>query len=138
MLIAKNLNPFSLNKKITDKTNQAMVNMLSEECIPPEFFKYIREEENFMYLNGSDVNHPRVLEIVGNFIDQGKENFRVLQEFLYRYKDIYQYIYSHVFPEIYTTSEKRGFNLRSYFHRLFKAYPDKQMIRHPPAKKSKI
>ena len=138
MLIAKNLNPFSLNKKITDKTNQAMVNMLSEECIPPEFFKYIREEQNFMYLNGSDVNHPRVLEIVGNFIDQGKENFRVLQEFLYRYKDIYQYIYSHVFPEIYTTSEKRGFNLRSYFHRLFKAYPDKQMIRHPPAKKSKI
>lgn len=138
MLIAKNLNPFSLNKKITDKTNQAMVNMLSEECIPPEFFKYIREEQNFMYLNGSDVNHPRVLEIVGNFIDQGKEKFRVLQEFLYRYKDIYQYIYSHVFPEIYTTSEKRGFNLRSYFHRLFKAYPDKQMIRHPPAKKSKI
>ena len=108
------------------------------ENFEAEFFKYIREEQNFMYLNGSDVNHPRVLEIVGNFIDQGKENFRVLQEFLYRYKDIYQYIYSHVFPEIYTTSEKRGFNLRSYFHRLFKAYPDKQMIRHPPAKKSKI
>ena len=138
VLIVKNLNPFSLSKKITDKTKQAMVNMLWEECIPPEFFKYICEEQNFMYLNGRDVNHPRMLEIVGNFIDQGKENFRVLQEFLSRYKDIYQYIYSHVSPEIYTASEKRGFNLRSYFHILFKAYHNKQMIRHPPAKKRKI
>ena len=43
VLIAKNLNPFSLNKKITDKTKQAMVNMLWEECILPEFCKYIRE-----------------------------------------------------------------------------------------------
>ena len=39
-----------------------------------------------------------MLETVENFIDQGKENFRVLQEFLSRYKDIYQYVYSHVFP----------------------------------------
>ena len=104
VLIVKNLNPFSLNKK--------------------------------NYVNY--VNYPCMLEIVGNFIDQGKENFRVLQEFLSRHKDIYQYIYSHVFPEIYTTSEKRGFNLRSYFHILFKAHHDKQMVRHPPAKKSKI
>ena len=53
----------------------------------------------------------------------------MLQESLARYKDIYQYVYSHVFPEVYTTSEKRGFNLKSNFHILFKSYRDKQMMR---------
>ena len=70
-----------------------------------------------------------MLEIVGNFIDQGKQNLRLLQEHLARYKDIYQYVYLHVFPEVCTSSEKRGFDLKSNFHILFKSYRDKQMIR---------
>ena len=60
----------------------------------------------------------------------------MLQEYLARYKDIYQYVYSHVFPEVYTTSEKRGFDLKSNFHILFKSYRDKQLMRqHSTAKK---
>ena len=106
-----------------------MVYMLWRECIPPEFYRYICEEKNFIYLNGRDVSQPGVLEIVGEFIDQGKQNLRMLQEHLARYKDIYQYVYSHVFPEIYTTSRKRCFDLKSNFHILFKAYRDKQIIR---------
>ena len=119
MLLVKNLNPFSLSRKVTDKTRHEMVYMLLRECIPPEFYRYICEEKHFIYLNGR----------VDDFIDQGKQNLRMLQEQLARYKDIYQYVYSHVFPEIYTTSKKRGFNLKSNFHILFKAYHDKQLIR---------
>ena len=88
VLLVKNLNPFSLNRKITDKTKHEMVYMLWRECIPQEFYKYICEEQNFMFLNGRDINQAGVLEIVGNFIDQGKENLRLLQEYLSRYKDI--------------------------------------------------
>ena len=51
-----------------------MVYMLWRECIPSEFYRYICEEKNFVYLNGRDVGQPGVLEIVGGFIDQGKEN----------------------------------------------------------------
>ena len=84
---------------------------------------------NFVYLNGRDVGQPGALEIAGNFIDQGKQNLRMLQEALARYKDIFQYVYSHVFPEIYTTSEKRGFDLKSNSHIIFKAYRDKMTIK---------
>ena len=70
-----------------------------------------------------------MLEIVGGFIDLGKENLRMLQEHLARYKDIYQYVYLNVFPEVYTTSEKRGFDLKSNFHILLKAYRDKMLMR---------
>ena len=130
VLIVKNLHPsFSLSRKVTDKTKHEMVYMLWRECVPSEFYRYICKEKNFLYLNGRDVGQPTVIEIVGGFINQGKQNLRILQEYLVQYKDIYQYVYSHVFPEVYTTSEKRGFDIKSNFHILFKAYGDKQMIR---------
>ena len=50
------------------------------------------------------------------------------QKNLANYKDIFQYVYSHTFPEIYTISEKRGIDLKSHFHILFKTYKDKQML----------
>ena len=129
MLLVKNLNPFSLSRKVTVKTNHEMVYMLWRECIPSEFYRYICKEKDFIYLNGRDVGQPGALEIVGGFINLGKENLRMLQEHLARYKNIYQYVYSHVFPEVYTTSEKRGFDLKSNFHILFKAYRDKMLMR---------
>ena len=107
-----------------------MVYMLWRECIPSDFYRYICKEKNFIYLNGRDVGQPGALEIVGNFIYQGKKkNLRMLQEHLARYKDIFQYVYSPVFPKIYTTSEKRGFDLKSNFHIMFKAYRDKMLVR---------
>ena len=93
VLLVKNLNPFSLSRKVTDKTKHEMVYMLWRECIPSEFYRYICEEKNFVYLNGRNVGQPGVLEIVSGFIDQGKENLWMLQEHLARFKDIFQYVY---------------------------------------------
>ena len=125
VLLVKNLNLFSLSRKALDKTKHEMVYMIWRECIPVDFCRYICEENNFIYLNGCDAGHPGVLKIVGKFINQKKENLRMLQEYLARYKDIYQYVYSHVFPEVCTTSERRGFDLKSNFLILFKSYRDK-------------
>ena len=138
VLLVENLNPFSLSRKVTDETKHEMVYMLWREYIPSEFYRYICKEKNFIYLNSRDVGQPGVAEIVGGFIDQGKQNLRMLQENLARFKDVYQYVYSHVFPEIYTTSEKRGFNLKSNFHILFKAYRDKMLIRQQSAAKNPV
>ena len=90
VLLVKNLNPLSLSRKVSDKKKHEMVYMLWRECTPPDFYRYICEEKNFIYLNGRDVGQPGVLEIVGGFIDPGKQNLRMLQEHLPRYKDIFQ------------------------------------------------
>ena len=110
-----------------------MVYMLWRKCIPSEFYRYICDGSDFIYLNGKDVSQPGVLEIVANFIDQSKQNLRLLQENLARYKDIFQYVYSHVFPEVYTSTEKRGFDLKSNFHVMFKMYRDKMVLRQQQA-----
>ena len=133
ILLVKNLNPFSMTRKLVDKNKHEMVYMLWRECISSEFYRYICEGSNFIYLNGKDVSQPGVLDIVASFIDQGKQNLCLLQENLAHYKDILQYVYSHVFPEVYTAAEKRGFDLKSNFHVMFKTYCDKMMIRQPQA-----
>ena len=129
VLLVKNLNPFSLSRKISDKTKHEMVYMLWRECIPPDFYRYICEEKNFIYRNDRDVGQPVALEIVSGFVEQGKQNLRMFQESLARYEDIFQYVYSHLFPEVYASSEKRGLDLKSNFHILFKTYRDKQIMR---------
>ena len=127
-VLLKNLNPFSLNWKVVDKIKHEMVYMLWKECVPIEFYRCICDEKNFVYLDGQEITHGKVLEIVCNFFDESDENITLLQEQLARFKDVYQYVYSHVFPEVYTASEKRGFNLKSNFHILFKTYRDKMIL----------
>ena len=52
ILLVKNLNPFSLQRKISDKFKHEMIYMMWRECIPAEFYRYICQEENFRYLDG--------------------------------------------------------------------------------------
>ena len=73
VLLVKNLNPFSLSRKVSDKTKHKIVYMLWREYIPPDFYRYICEEKNFIYLNGRGVGQPGVLKIVGGFINQGNK-----------------------------------------------------------------
>ena len=129
ILLVKNLNPFSLQRKTSDKFKHEMIYMLWRECIPTSFYRFICQEENFKYLNDRDVSEPGVLEIVGKFVDENKNNLQLFHQCLANYKDIFQYVYSCTFPEIYTKSKKRGIDMKSNFYILFKSYRDKQLIK---------
>ena len=88
--------------------------------------KFICKKENFSYLNSKNNFQPKVSDIVWSFVTENKNNYKNLRENLKRYKSIFQYIYSNVYPEIYFSTEKRGFDLKSQFLVLFKEYKDKK------------
>ena len=52
LLLTKNLNPFSLDRKLADKNKYEMIYMPWRECIPLKFYKHLCKEQNFLYLNG--------------------------------------------------------------------------------------
>ena len=52
LLLTKNLNPFSLDRRLADKTKHEMIYMLWKECMPIKFYRHICKEKNFLYLNG--------------------------------------------------------------------------------------
>ena len=75
-------------------------------------------------MNGKNVLQSKVVEIITDFIKEDKNNYKELRNNLPSYKSVFQYVHSNVFPEIYCTREKRGFDLKSNFHIIFKTYKD--------------
>ena len=43
-----------------------------------EFYKFLCEEKNFVYLNGKNVLQPKLQQIVGEFIEKDEKNYRLL------------------------------------------------------------
>ena len=86
VLLTKNLNPFSLERKILDQNKHEATYMIRKECLPPEFYKFICKQENFSYLNRKNVLHPRIADIVWRFICKGENNYKKLRENLRIYK----------------------------------------------------
>ena len=79
-------------------------------------------------MNVKNVLRPKVLEIITDFLIKDENNYRELRNNLLSYKSIFQYVYPNVFPEIYCSTEKRGFDLKSNFHIIFKTYRDKKQL----------
>ena len=83
-------------------------------------------EENFVYLNGKNVLYPKVSEIILNFIQKDEKNYNKLRNNLCQFKNIFQYVYSCLYPEVYCLTERRGFDLKSTFQLVFKTYKDRK------------
>ena len=64
LVITKNLNPFSLDRKLADKTKHEMIYIFWRECMPTEYYKFIWDRKNFLYFNGKNVIQPKVLQII--------------------------------------------------------------------------
>ena len=96
--------------------------------MPQKFYRHIYKEKNFLYLNGKNMLQPKVLEIITDFLQEDENNYKQLRNNLPSYKNIFQYIYWNVFPEIHCSTEKHGFDLKSNFHIIFKTYEDKKQL----------
>ena len=129
LLLTNNVNQFSLDRKLADKTKYEMIYILWGECMLIEFYKFICEQKNFLYMNGKNALQPKVLQIIAEFIETDLKNYRLLQNNLSSYKNIFQYAYSNVYPEIYCSTEKRSFDLKSNFNIIIKTYKDKMQMR---------
>ena len=99
-----------------------MVDTIWKECMPATFYKFICKEEKFIYLNGETILQPKVSETLTNFLAEDEKNYVLLRNNLSLHKSILQYVYSNVFPKIYCATERKGFDLKSTFHIVFKAY----------------
>ena len=59
--LTKNINPFLLERKITNPKNRDIVYMFWDECIEKTFYRHICENENFIYRNGFMLKRHKLL-----------------------------------------------------------------------------
>ena len=105
LVVMKNLNPVLLDRKLVDKNKHEMIYMLWKDCMPQRFYKHICKMKNFLYLNDKNVLQPKVREVINDFLNKNKKNSKDLRNNLSSYNNIFQYVYSNVFPEIYCSTE---------------------------------
>ena len=72
--------------------------------------------------------YPKVSEMILNFVQKDEKNHRMLRNNLRQFKNIFQYVYSCVYPDVYCSTERRGFHLKSTFQLVFKTYKDKKKL----------
>ena len=138
VLITKNINPFSLERKIADQTKYELIYMLWKECMLGKFYKFICRKKFFTYLISKNVLHPKVSNIVRNFIAEDETNYKKLRENLRKNINVFQYVYSIVYPDIYCSSEERGYDLRSEYLINFKEYRDRKKVESLGKKRKNI
>ena len=92
-----------------------MIYMLWKECMTQKFHKHICKEKNFLFRNGKNVLQLKVLEIITDFLNKNEENYKDLCNKLSSYKNVFQYVYSNVFPEIYMPYQKAWFWFEEQF-----------------------
>ena len=79
---------------------------------------------------------PKESEIITDFLSEKDEHYKQFRNNLSQYKNIFQYVYSNVFPEMYCSTERRGCDLKSNFHIISKTYKDQKKLKSSLGKNS--
>ena len=85
-LLTKNLNPSSLERKVSDLKSRKIINMFWEECVEKSFYCHICERDNFLYLNGKNVLYPQPAEIVWNYVKKRPGKYCQVEKMLEKEK----------------------------------------------------
>ena len=101
-LLTKNINPFSLERKITNLKKREIIYMLWDQCIERTFYKHFCENDNFIYLNGKNVLYSKTAQIVLDYLKKDPQNVVLLRRCLQNHMKVIQFVYSKCFPEIYS------------------------------------
>ena len=106
-----------------------MIYMLWNECVCLLIFvsTFVRNR-TFYILTRKNVLYPKVSEIVWKFIQNDEKNYNKLRNNLCQFKNIFQYVYSNIYLEVYCSTERRGFDLKSTLQLAFKAYKNKKKL----------
>ena len=125
-LLSKNINPFSVERKIVDTKNRDIIYMLWDECIEKTFYKHTCENDNFIYLNGKNDLYSKTAQVFLDYLNKDVSNVVRLKKCLQNHMKTIRFVYSRYFPEIYSLIGKRGINLKSEFLLTFKLWKDKK------------
>ena len=111
------LNPFYLEWKFDDAVDRDKVETLWICFIPNEFYFYICLGENYQLLNNITLKYNTANKIVCDHINQYRINS--LTTFFKQYADVYQFIYSTLFPKYFCRIDNDAIQSRCLFETAF-------------------
>ena len=111
------LNPFYLERKFEDAADRDKVETLWTCFIPNEFYFYIYQGGNYQLLNKITLKYNTANKIVCNYVSQYEMNS--LTTFFKQNANMYQFIYSTLFPKYFCRIDNNAIQSRFIFETAF-------------------
>ena len=119
--LLQNFNPINIDRKVDTEDEQLMINFLWEVCVPYEFAAEIYKTPNYQILADPKLTFQKANQIVKNWIVSYDKKNEICKKINENFKNIH-YIYSSLYPKIYSRINQFGIKNKSEFELAFTYY----------------
>ena len=119
--LLQNFNPINIDRKVDSEDEQLMINFLWEVCVPYELAAEIYKTPNFQILADPKLTFQKANQIVKNWIVSYEKKSEICKKINEKFKNIH-YIYSSLYPKVYSRINQFGIKNKSEFELAFSYY----------------
>ena len=116
--LIQNFNPINIARKVDSQDEQLMIHFIWEKCVPYELTAEIYKQPNYQIIADPKLTYNRANQIVKNWVivfEKKNELVKIIKE---NFKNIH-YIYSCLYPKIYSRINQFGIKNKSEFDLAF-------------------
>ena len=119
--LLQDFNTINTDRKVDTEDEQLMINFLWEVCVPYEFAAEIYKMPNYQILADPKTTFQKANQIVKNWIVSYDKKNEICKKINENFKNIH-YIYSSLYPKIYSRINQFGIKNKSDFELAFTYY----------------
>ena len=113
--IVQYLNIFLLDIKLETDLERNMLTFIWQNCLPFNLTNFISNEDNYYTLTKNNVKFKEVYLIIQNYMSLDERNYNEAKEMLKKNFDPIRYVFSSLFPKIYSRTNEIGREIKSKF-----------------------
>ena len=117
----QNFNPINIHQKVDSEDEQLMINFTWEVCIPFEFATEIYKSPNYQILADPKLTYQKANQIVKKWIVSYDKKAELCKKIAENFKSIH-YVYSSLYPKVYSRINQFGIKNKSEFDLAFTYY----------------
>ena len=119
--LLQNFNPINIDRKVDTEDEQLMINFIWEVCVPYEFATEIYKSPNYQILADPKLTFQKANQIVKKWIVSYDKKTELCKKIAENFKSIH-YIYSSLYPKVYSRINQFGIKNKSGFDLAFTYY----------------
>ena len=114
LFLVQNFNPINQERKLDIEKERDMVKFLWDECIPPDFVRYMQKQNNYTEISKPNLTYQKANNIVKNYVLEESNRINLLKSKIENL--LINYIYSMLFLIIFTTERTiLEFKIKTFF-----------------------
>ena len=117
----QNFNPINIDRKVDTEDEQLMINFIWEVCVPYEFATEIYKLLNYQILADPKLTFQKANQIVKKWIVSYDKKTELCKKIAENFESIH-YVYSSLYPKVYSRINQFGIKNKSEFDLAFTYY----------------